>query len=61
MISPDKLARPCGNANQGNSDTKMGYFCRHVIGGVDPDALRDGGALQMEEEEEEPVKEEMHN
>ncbi|KAE9977037.1 hypothetical protein EG328_004802 [Venturia inaequalis] len=41
-------------------DTKMGYFCRHVIGGVDPDALRDGGALQMEEEEE-PVKEEMHN
>lgn len=41
----------------------MGYFCRHVIGGVDPDALRDGGGLKMEEDEDEekPIKEEMYN
>lgn len=36
----------------------MGFFCRHVIRGVDPDALRDGGGLKIEEDEEEPVKQE---
>jgi hypothetical protein len=30
----------------------MGFLCRHVLGGVDPDALRDGEGMKIEDEED---------
>ena len=36
----------------GHSDTKIGFFCRHVLGGVDPDQLRSGEGLKIEGEDE---------
>jgi hypothetical protein len=40
---------------ENDSDTKIGFFCRHVLGGVDPDVLRGENGVKIEDEDEDDL------